>query len=110
MYGFGRGAGFGRGCGFGFRGASPPWPFVGVGRGGLPRCGYFLGWGGIAPWAYPPGYSPRYARSPFPSYAPFTPPMSKEEELNYLKEQAEAIREELERIEARVKELSQELK
>ncbi|SIN66886.1 hypothetical protein SAMN05444368_0981 [Acetomicrobium flavidum] len=36
--------GFGRGgCGFGFRGQSPAWPYVGMGRGGLPRCWYFLG-------------------------------------------------------------------
>jgi NAD-dependent dihydropyrimidine dehydrogenase PreA subunit len=26
--------------GFGFRGVSPPWPYVGRGRGGLPRCAY----------------------------------------------------------------------
>ena len=31
-----------RGWGFGFRGSSPPRPYVGLGRGGLPRCGYFL--------------------------------------------------------------------
>ena len=48
VYGFGgdggRGIGFGfrGGMGFGFRGSSPPWPYVGLGRGGLPRCGYFL--------------------------------------------------------------------
>ena len=39
--GYGRGFG-GRGWGFGFRGSSPPWPYVGLGRGGLPRCGYFF--------------------------------------------------------------------
>ena len=51
-FGFGRGGGYGRGggrgsgggggMGFGFRGSSPPWPYVGRGRGGLPRCGYFV--------------------------------------------------------------------
>ena len=30
------GMGFGRG--FGFRGCAPAWPYVGRGRGGLPRC------------------------------------------------------------------------
>ncbi len=40
--GFGRGCGRRGGMGFGFRGSSPPWPYVGLGRGGLPRCGYFL--------------------------------------------------------------------
>lgn len=109
MYGFGRGVGFGRGWGFGCRGASPPWPFVGIGRGGLPRCSYFLGWAGMFPRMYPPVYHPYYASPPFPGYyAPFTPSMSREEELNYLKEQAEAIKEELEQIEARVKELERQ--
>lgn len=28
------------GRGFGFRGSSPPWPYVGRGRGGQPRCQY----------------------------------------------------------------------
>lgn len=28
----------GQGRGFGFRGAAPAWPYVGRGRGGLPRC------------------------------------------------------------------------
>ena len=40
--------------GFGFRGSSPPWPYVGLGRGGLPRCGYFLG--GAAAMPVPPAY------------------------------------------------------
>ncbi len=30
------GTGYSRG--FGFRGSSPAWPYVGRGRGGLPRC------------------------------------------------------------------------
>ena len=53
-FGRGRGLGFGRGFGrgFGFRGYSPPWPYVGRGRGGLPRG-----------WAYTP-YSP-YAGYPY---------------------------------------------
>lgn len=36
--GRGMGRGAGRGMGFGFRGSSPDWPYVGLGRGGLPRC------------------------------------------------------------------------
>ncbi|MFC2062459.1 hypothetical protein ACFLS8_00710 [Chloroflexota bacterium] len=38
--GFARGAGGGGSRGFGFRGSSPSWPYVGRGRGGLPRCRY----------------------------------------------------------------------
>jgi len=90
-YGFGRGLargfGTGRGMGFGFRGSSPPWPYVGRGRGGLPRCAYFLGGAG---------------QSPYPIY-PETP--TKEEELNFLKTQATAIKEELEQIEASIRNL-----
>jgi len=96
--GFGRGFGFGRGggggfgfrggMGFGFRGSSPPWPYVGLGRGGLPRCGY-----------------PFYAGVPSaPGYTPFAPQMTKEQELGFLKEQAEAIKGQLDQIEARMRE------
>ena len=109
--GFGRGTGrgFGRGMGFGFRGSSPPWPYVGRGRGGLPRCGYFFSGAAATPTAW------SYQQSPYPWYAgvppitgatPFAPQMTKEQELDFLKEQAEAIKEQLEQIEARMQELS----
>ena len=71
--------GFGRG--FGFRGWSPPWPYVGRGRGGLPRC-----WSDIG--------------MPFPYY-----PMSPEQEQAMLKDQAQTLRQWLEEIERRVKDL-----
>ena len=81
----------------GFRGSSPPWPYVGRGRGGLPRCGYlFRGTGA-------PAYQP-LARAQAP-YAPFPAPMSKEEELSYLKNQAQAIKEQLDNIESRMHDL-----
>jgi len=78
---------FGYGRGFGFRGASPPWPYTGRGRGGLPRCWYPGTWG-----------TPHYG------YEPIT----KEQELDFLRNQAELLREELNQIEARIKELSTE--
>ena len=84
------------GMGFGFRGSSPPWPYVGRGRGGLPRCGYFLGGaaGALAAWPYQqPG---------------ITPSASKEQELDFLKNQAEAIKEQLEQTEARIQQLGSE--
>jgi len=110
--GFGRGRGFGRGfgrgMGFGFRGASPPWPYVGIGRGGLPRCGYFLSGAGAPP---PPQYpSPFYGQPAAPAYTPFTPQMTREEELNYLRDQAEAVKEQLEQIESRMRDLEGEQK
>ena len=113
------GFGYGRGRGFGFRGMSPPWPYVGRGRGGLPRCGYFLSGAAGAPWP------PAYWQPPHPSYegarpfyggyfsgapggAPFGPQMTKEEELDFLKSQAEAIKGELEQIAAKVSQLETE--
>jgi hypothetical protein len=111
--GFGRGRGFGRGfgggMGFGFRGASPPWPYVGIGRGGLPRCGYFLsGAGAPPPWPYQPSF---YGQEPVaPEYAPFASQMTKEEELDYLRNQAEAIEEQLGQIEARMRDVESEQK
>jgi len=96
-FGRGRGAGFGSrgGMGFGFRGSSPPWPYVGLGRGGLPRCGYFLSGAG-APAAWP------YQQPPYPFYAGAP---SASQELDFLKQQADVIKGQLEQIESRVREL-----
>jgi hypothetical protein len=109
--GFGRGGSYGRGGGngrgFGFRGNSPPWPYVGRGRGGLPRCGYFSGSAGIpAPWSYNPAYYPAVADAQ--GYPPNAPRMSREEELNYMKSQAEAVKGELEEINSRIHDLEKE--
>lgn len=125
--GFGRRGG---GWGFGFRGSSPPWPFVGIGRGGLPRCGYFLsGAAGMppppaypsygSPWAMPyyggtaySGAMPYgYAGTPMgavPGADPYAPQMTREQELDFLKNQAEAMKGQLEQIDARIKELETE--
>ncbi len=107
--GFGRGRGFGRGggWGFGFRGASPPWPYVGIGRGGLPRCGYFLEGAGAPPPTYQPSF---YGQPATPGYPPFTPQVTREEELDYLRNQAEAVKEQLEQIETRIRGLEGEQK
>jgi|GEM_PF-284772 len=89
----------GRGGGFGFRGASPPWPYVGRGRGGLPRCwhpGVFAATG-YAPGSY--GGFPAWGATPYP------PQATAEQEVDFLKEEANAVRKHLEDIEARVKEL-----
>jgi hypothetical protein len=103
--GFGRGRGSGQGgYGFGFRGSSPPWPYVGIGRGGLPRCGYFLsGAGAPAQW---PNQTPFYGQGPAaPGYATTAPQMTGEEELDYLRNQAEAVKEQLAQIDSRMRDL-----
>ena len=126
--GFGKGFGFGRGggrgggfgfrggMGFGFRGSSPPWPYVGIGRGGLPRHEYFLSSAMEAPgqWPYqqaPYPDSPEFAvghppyAAPAFSNAPFSPQVNPEQELDFLKNQAEAIKGQLEQIETRMRDL-----
>ena len=122
-YGRGRGGGGGRGWGrgigrgfrgggkgFGFRGSSPPWPYVGVGRGGLSRCGYFLGGAGGQPtWSYQQTSYPFYGETPAtPGEQPLLPQMTKDEELDYLKDQAEMIKGQLEQIGTRMSELDSE--
>ena len=91
VYGTGRGIGRRGGMGFGFRGTSPPWPYVGIGRGGLPRCGYFLG-----------------GTAQSPGMGTYSQPatMTREQEISFLRNQAQAIRQQLEQIEQIIQELS----
>ena len=101
--------GFGRG--FGFRGYSPPWPYIGRGRGGLPRCWAYAPYplpgeipdSEVYPYAgmgypYPGGYGA-------PGIPFFDSPLSPDQELEFLKNQAKTLKQEVERIETRVKEL-----
>jgi len=111
------GFGYGRGRGFGFRGSSPPWPYIGVGRGGLPRCGYFLGATGAgmppgywrSPYAYPGGaWDVPYGAPYGAGGTPFAPQVTREGELDFLKREAEAIADYLKDIETRIEELTSE--
>jgi hypothetical protein len=95
--GRGMGRGMGAGMGFGFRGMTPPWPYVGRGRGGLPRCGYFLGSGSYSQSSYTvPGPASGYVQ---------TGTSGGDEELNYLKYQSEVMKKQLEQIESRMRDL-----
>lgn len=99
---------FGMGRGFGFGGYSPPWPYVGRGRGGLPRC-----------WAYGPGYpsgpvNPDYGMMysyqggfAAPAMPTFNPSVSPDQERAFLKNQAEMLRQHLDQIVARLEELEE---
>ena len=98
------GYGFRGGWGFGFRGSSPPWPYVGLGRGGLPRCSY------PSLWGYPQAPYPSYAEpgaTPYYGAAPYAPPMTREQELDFLKNEAQAVKDELQEIEQRIQGLDQ---
>lgn len=83
---------YGYGRGFGFRGGPTPWPYVGRGRGGLPRCWHPGFWGGAASYNVP-GVAP-YWSAPTP-----------EEELGFYKDQADFMKRQLEDIEQRIQEL-----
>jgi len=116
--------GGGGGMGFGFRGSSPPWPYVGIGRGGLPRCGYFINTatgapfrGGFPSAAYPqsPGFGAgagaydRYTEAPdYSGGAPYSGQLNTEQELDLLKDQARVIGEQLEQIDKRIHKLENE--
>jgi len=110
------GFGFRGGRGFGFRGTSPPWPYIGRGRGGLPRCWHFgppvapiyQPWMQASQAPYPPYAAPFYGATPAPWATPYAPQMTREQELDFLKEQAEAVKEQLAEIEARIGELDTE--
>ena len=84
------------GMGFGFRGGSPSWPYLGKGRGGSPRCGYFSR-GAFA--------SAARSMKQMADYKLFSVPKHREEELSYLVDQAKAIKEQLKNIESRMQEL-----
>ena len=63
------------------------------------------------PYPVGPGFSagqspyPSYAAAPPSGYAPFAPQVPPEQELDFLKNQAQAMREQLEQIEARMREM-----
>jgi len=70
------------GAGMCFRGSSPPYPYVGRGGGGLPRCQYPGLVGGTASLT-----------------------INREQELNFLKNQAADLKKELSKIESRIRDL-----
>ncbi len=80
-----RGVGMGgyRGFGMGFRGFSPPWPYVGLGRGDYAR-GVYPGFYGTPAYPYP----------------------GQSQDIEDLKSQAEAMREQLAQVEERIKQMS----
>jgi len=86
------------GHGFGFRGASPSWPYVGRGRGGLPRC--------LSPeTVIAPGHTSAFSEYPGRGQTLYTPKIPGERELDFLKEESNALKRQLEKIEARITKL-----
>ena len=90
----------------GGRGFCSPWgigaAFAGYGT--PPRVGYgypYYGWAGAS---YPFYGAPAGATGA----TPFAPPMTREQELDFLKNQAQGMKEELEQIEGRIRQLESE--
>ena len=83
------------GRGFGFRGSSPPWPYVGRGRGGLPRCGY------------PETGKESITAVPYttPSASTYGPASSREEEIAAMRDQTDGMKLQLKDILSRIQEL-----
>src|SRR4030042_1076488 len=89
--GRGMGRGYGGGMGCGCRGSSPPWPYVGIGRGGLPRCGAY-GVYGLPATGYAPPVTPFYPDPGTYGWGPYGSPSTPQEEVRFLKDQAEMLR------------------
>lgn len=89
-----------RGMGFRIRGASPPPPFIGRGRGGLPRCYFFLWQQGLLP-----------DMDSFPQPGQMAPPVpqkdfgDREQELEALKRALQNLEKQKEDIKKRIEEL-----
>ena len=97
----------------GFDGTGPRGmgPMTGGGR------GFCSPWGigaSVASYGTPPrvGYGyPYYGAAPaVPGAVPFAPQMTREQELDFLKNQAQGMRSQLEQIEARIQQLGSERK
>ena len=109
--GMGRGWGMGRGLGMGRRigwGNPDVSPYAGMYGGAAPDRQMSYAWqvpypAHGAPWSM--AYS---EQRPASEAMPFAPQMTKEQESDFLKNQAEAIKDQLEQIEARVHDLESE--
>ena len=105
----------------GGRGFCSPWGIGATLRGGMvppyPQAPYPFH-GGYAPYGsprgipyyggYAPGTSPYYGVASKAGMTPFAPQMTREQELDFLKNQAQAAKGQLEEIEARISELEAE--
>jgi hypothetical protein len=108
------GRGYGRG--FGFQGVSSPWPYIGRGRGSLSRC-----WGYSPPGGYYqpcgirgfpgnqyPNHEDWYTRQGMGMGDLFSSPSSHDEEINYLRNQAQVLKDQLGWIDQRIQEIEKQ--
>jgi hypothetical protein len=82
----------------------PPWgPPMGMGYPMMGGWGYPYGGMGQMPYPPPGGYGA-------PGMSTFPPPMMPEQEIAYLRDQAQMMKQQIDQIDARIKELEKELK
>jgi hypothetical protein len=94
----------------GRRGFCAPWGMARTGGFG-PRYGFGRGYRFRMGMPYEGSVPPVYAgpaMGAVPGVYPYAPQMTKEQELDFLRDQAEAVKEDLEGIDARIKELEGE--
>lgn len=93
----------------GFDGTGPRGmgPMTGGGRGFCAIPAYGVPWG-VPQYGVPWGMPSYGAGPPTSSAVPFAPQMTREQELDFLKRQAQAMREQLGQIEARIQQLGSE--
>jgi hypothetical protein len=87
-----------------------PWSYP---YGGMPQMPYYPspGWygaPGMSPYGQP-DYPPPGGFS-VPGMSPFGPPMAPEQEINFLRDQAQMLKQQMDQIDARIKELEKEAK
>jgi hypothetical protein len=109
----GRGAGYCAGYGApGYANPMPGWSF-GMGRGRGRGGGWGRGWRnmyyatGLPGWARY-GYAPAWGAPPAAAYGPYGAPPTREQETEFLKSQAEMLKEELDAISQRIAELEKQ--
>jgi hypothetical protein len=109
----GRGAGYCAGYGApGYANPMPGWSF-GMGRGRGRGGGWGRGWRnmyyatGLPGWARY-GYTPAWGAPPAAAYGPYGAPPTREQETEFLKSQAEMLKEELDAISQRIAELEKQ--
>ncbi len=113
----GRGSMTGRAAGYcagsGMPGYASPTPGRGFGMGWGGGWGHGRGWRhqyyatGRPGWARF-GYHPAWGAPPDPAYAPYAAPPTMEQEAEFLKSQAEWLKEQMDAISKRIAELEQE--
>jgi len=79
--------------------------------GGMPQMPYYPQPGGYgAPEMSQMPYYPPPGGFGGPGMSPFGPPMAPEQEINYLRDQAQMLKEQMDQIDARIKELEKATK